>query len=355
MIKPGRNKQSQPVRRAAIITTSFAFFRIFASSRSPMRPQHLKELKEKQLLSEEQFSQLEPIYSKKIISVFYELRIILYLGVMLFTTGVGILIYKNIGDFGHLALIAVLLILTAGCFQYALKHAPVYTNARMSPPTPLFDYIVLLGCLLFISVLGYLQVQYELFDDGMGLTTLVTAIFFFFFAYRFDHLGVLSLAITALASFWSISISPQKWYSGNFFSESNLHITAIFFGSIVSAIAIYLDRKSIKNHFTFTYINFCSLIFLIGALAGLFMDDRLYLLYLLPLYAGCSLLAFYAHQKKSFLFILYAVVFAYIGTTYLLTDVIDEVPELWFLYLLASCGAFIVFILRYKSFFKRAA
>jgi hypothetical protein len=329
--------------------------RIFAHPRSSMRLDQLKDLKDKQILSEEQYSRLEPIYSRNIISVFYELRIILYLGVMVFTTGTGILIYKNIGDLGHLALIGVLLTLTAWCFQYALKHAPVYKNTRITSPTPLFDYVVLLGCLLFISVLGYLQVQYELFDDGMGLTTLLTAVFFFFFAYRFDHLGVLSLAITALASFWSISISPQKWYSGNFLSESNLHITAILFGAVLSSIAIYLDRKSIKNHFTFTYLNFCSLIFLTGALAGLFMDDRLFILYLLLLYAGCALLAFYAHQKKSFLFILYAVVFAYIGTTYILTDFIDDVPELWFLYLLASCGAFIVFIIRYKSFFKRAA
>jgi hypothetical protein len=319
-----------------------------------MRPEYLKELREKNLLTEDQYKILDPVYSGKVISVFYELRIILYLGVMLFTTGVGILIYKNIGDLGHLALITVLFVLTAFCFHYSLRHAAPYTHQKAAPPTPYFDYIVLLGCLLFISVLGYLQLQYELFDDGMGLTTLVTAAFFFFAAYRFDHLGVLSLAITALASFWSISVSPQKWYSGNFFSDSNLHVTAIIFGAVVSAVAILLDRKGIKKHFTFTYLNFCSLIFLCGALSGMFIEDRAYLLYLLLLYAGCASLAFYAHETKSFLFILYVFVFAYIGTTYMLSDFMDA-PELWFMYLLASCGGFIVFIIRYKSFFKRTA
>ena len=320
-----------------------------------MRPQKLQELKERNLLSPDQYSRLEPIYSRKIVSLFYELRIMLYLGVTLFATGIGILIYKNIGDLGHLALITVLFILTAWCFHYALKRAPEYTNGNAVSPTPYFDYVVLLGCLLFISVLGYLQFQYELFDNGMGLTTLVTAAFFFFAAYRFDHLGVLSLAITALASFWSISISPQKWHSGNFFSESNLHVTAIIFGAVISAAALFLDKKGIKKHFTFTYLNFCSLIFLVGALAGLFMDDKFYALYLLLLYAGCALLGYHAHQTKSFLFILYVFVFAYIGTTYLLADVIDYAPGLWFMYLLASCGGFIVFIIRYKSFFKRTA
>jgi hypothetical protein len=320
-----------------------------------MRSEFLQELKEKNLLSEDQFKHLEPIYSGKILSVFYELRIILYLGVMLLTTGVGILIYKNIGDLGHLISITALFILTALCFYYAIKNEQPYTNQKVSPPTPYYDYIVLLGCLLFISVLSYLQFQYALFDDGMGATTLVTAAFFFYAAYRFDHLGVASLAIAALASFWSISISPQKWYSGDFFSESNLHITAMVFAAVVAGIALLLDRKGIKQHFTFTYLNFCSLIFLIGALSGMFIDDHIYIIYLILLYIGCAMIAYYAHLKKSFLFILYAFVFGYIGTTYLLTDIINYAPELWFFYLLASCGGFIYFIIRFKSYFKRTA
>jgi hypothetical protein len=320
-----------------------------------MRPRHLKDLKERNLLSEVQYNHLEPIYSNKVVSAFYELRVILYLGVMLFTAGIGILIYKNIGDLGHLALITILFALTAWCFQYALKHVPEFTRTRLTPPTPYFDYIVLLGCLLFISVLGYLQFQYELFDNGMGLTTLITAAFFFFGAYRFDHLGVLSLAITALASFWSISVSPQKWYSGSFFSDSSLHNTALIFAAALAAAGLVLGNRNIKKHFTFTYLNFSSLIFLVAAVSGMFIEDHIYPVYLMLLYTGCAALAYYAHTHKLFLFLIYAVVFAYIGTTYMLADIIDDVPGLWFLYLLASCGGFIFFIIRFKSYFKRAA
>src|SRR5688572_6022183 len=161
-----------------------------------MRQDTLKELRDKDLLTDEQFIRLELLTSRKIISVFYELRILLYLGVLLFTTGIGILIYKNIGELGHMLSIAALFVVTALCFTYAFKMTGNYSHGRVKAPTPYFDYIVLLGCLLFISVLGYLQFQYNLFDEGLGLTTLVTALFFFYAAYRFDHLGVLSLAIT---------------------------------------------------------------------------------------------------------------------------------------------------------------
>lgn len=319
-----------------------------------MRLETLKEIRDKNLLTEDQYHRLGLQISKKLISVFYELRILLYLGVLLFTTGIGILIYKNIGDIGHMLSISALFIMTLLCFGYAFRFAPDYSNGTVKGPTPFFDYIVLLGCLLFISVLGYLQFQYDLFDERLGLTTLITAAFFFFAAYRFDHLGVLSLAITALASFWSITISPQKWYSGDFFATANLHITALIFGSSLAVIALGLDKKSIKPHFTFTYINFCSLIFLIGALAGIFINEDSYAIYLLLLYAGCGFTVYFAHQKKSFLFLLYAFVFGYIGTTYFLTDTILKEAGLWFLYLIISCGGFILFIVRYRNYFKRA-
>lgn len=317
-----------------------------------MRPSHLSDLRSKNLISEAQYQALEPIVTRQIVSVFYELRSLLYLGILLFTTGAGLLIYENIGDLGHLLSIIGLFVLTVGCFLYAFKHAPPYSHGKVTAATPFFDYIVLLACLLFISGLTYLQVQYNVFDDGLGMTTLVTALFFFYAAYRFDHLGVLSLGITALASFWGISTSPQKWYSSNFFADSNLHITALIFSAALATAAVVLDRRGIKPHFTFTYMNICCAMFLIAALSGMFIDHDTYGVYLLILYAGCAITVYSATRRKSFLFLLYAFIAAYIGTTYMLIDVFEDGGFL-FIYFFASCGAFIAFIIRFKNYFKR--
>ncbi len=313
-----------------------------------------KELFDKGFISEDQYKKIDLITSGKIVSVFYELRSLLYLGVMLFTTGVGILIYENIGDIGHIVSIIALCVLTVICFWYVFKISPAYTNQQVTSPNPYFDYIVLLGSLLFISVQGYLQFQYAILDENLGFSTLITAVFFFYIGYRFDHLGVLSLAITALASFWSIRLSPQKWYSDDFFSESNLHITAIIFSIVVASVALVLDRKSIKKHFTFTYLNFCMLIFFVATIVGLFEDNDWYGIYLLLIYAGCVFTYYMARWKKSFLFLLYAFVAAYIGTTYLLFEtILSEAYMLWFYYSILSCGGFIYFIIKYKNYFTR--
>jgi hypothetical protein len=311
------------------------------------------DLFQKGFITEDQFKKIDLITSGKVVSVFYELRTLLYLGVMLFPTGMGILIYENIGDMGHIIAIVALTLITMGCFWYVFKHASPYTNDQVTSPTPYFDYILLLGSLLFISVQGYLQLQYGLLDDALEYSTLITAAFFFYIAYRFDHLGILSLAITALASFWSIRISPQKWYSGDFFSESNLHITGIIFSMAVTGISLLLDKKSLKKHFTFTYLNFCMLIFFVSNMVGLF-DEREYWIYLILIYAGCVFTYYMARWKKSFLFLLYAFVAGYIGTTFLLFDtILSEAFTLWFYYSILSCGGFIYFIIKYKNYFAR--
>lgn len=314
-----------------------------------------RELFDKGFITEEQFKKIDLITSGKLLSVFYELRSLLYLGVLLFTGGVGILIYLNIGEFGHIASILLLAALTVVCFYYVFTKGAPYSHDPVKGPTPYFDYVVLLGALLFISVLGYLQFQFGILDENLGLTTLVTASFFFYIAYRFDHLGVLSLAITALASFWSIRISPQKWYSGDFFSSANLHITAIVFGVAVGALAMILDFRGIKKHFLFTYLNFCSLIFFAGAITGLFIGD-LWGIYLLLIYAGCAFAFYVARLKKSFLFLIYAFLSGYVGTTYFLAvTLFRETFELWFFYSIVSCGGFVFFIIYFKNYFSRKA
>lgn len=313
-----------------------------------------KELFDKGFITEDQYKKIDLITSGQLVSLFYELRSMLYLGVMLFTTGVGILLYQNIGEIGHMVSIIALCILTLVCFGYAFKHTLPYSNEQVKSPNVYYDYIVLLGSLLFISVQGYLQYQYGILTENLEYSTLATAAIFFLIAYRFDHLGVLSLAITALASFWGLSVSPQKWYSGDFFSTSNLHITAIIFSMVLAALSLGLDWKSIKKHFTFSYLNFSMLIFFVAAVVGLFEDEDWYGIYVLLIYAGCIFTYYMARWKKSFLFLLYALIAAYIGTTYLLADTIsDNNIELWFLYSIISCGGFIYFIVKYRNYFTR--
>jgi hypothetical protein len=313
-----------------------------------------QELYERSLISEEQFRKIDAITSGKILSVFYELRTLLYLGVLMFTTGAGVLIYQNIGELGHLISILILTLIMLGCYWYVITRGGDYSNDQVKSPNAYFDYILLLGCLLFVSIQGYIQFQYEAFTEWMEWNTLITALFFFYVAYRYDHLGVLSLAISAFASFWGLSVSPQKWYSSDFFDTSDLHITAIVFATILTLIVLLLDKKSVKRHFTFTYLLFCFIIFFTGAIAGIFINRDYDILYSLIVYAGCVFAWYQAQANKSYLFLIYAFIAGYIVTTYLLSEYIFyDQPWIWYNYFLISCGGVVYLIIKYKKLFKR--
>jgi hypothetical protein len=314
-----------------------------------MTDSRLKELLGKELISEEQFNNIEPIVTGKVVSVFYELRTMLYLGVMLFTTGVGFLIYQNIGQLGHILAIIALSVLSLGSFAYCFWKGKPFSKVKVESPNPYFDYVLLLGCLLFVSVFGYLEFQFGFLERNARLITLITAAVFFIFAYRFDHLGILSLAITAFVSFFGITVSWSGLDSFGYLPSLGLIVSLALGG-----VAILLEKQNIKPHFTFTYLNFTFLVYFLSAFAGIFDGyGETYLPYALALYVGVGLSVMLANWKKSFLFLLYGVLAGYIATTYFLADNTNMGIEPWLLYLLASAGGVVYFIVKYRNYFKR--
>ena len=106
-----------------------------------------KELFSKNLISEEQFQYLEGIDTNKVVSVFYELRTLMYLGVLLLSAGLGILIYKYVGEVGHILSIILMVVVDVLCFWYVYSKKVEYSNEAIDPPTPYYDYVLLLGSL----------------------------------------------------------------------------------------------------------------------------------------------------------------------------------------------------------------
>ncbi len=129
---------------------------------------------------------------------------------------------------------------------------------------------------------------------------------------------------------------------------------------MLATVALVLDRRKIKMHFTFTYINFCCLIFFVSALVGLFSHNYYYYegpdtraVYLLLIVGGAAFAWYMARYKKSFLFLLYAFIAIYIAFTYVLVEFVFDDVVFWFMYSIASCGGFIYFIIKFRNHFTR--
>ena len=301
-----------------------------------------QELLERNIINQNQFSHLDQIKSKRLFSVYFELRTLLYIGVLLLTTGIGFIIYLNMGKIAHLALITVMLALETIVFLYIQKHASPYTNERLKPPTPYFDYVLLFGALLVISILTYVLLQYNLVESLLEWSSLISAIIFFYLAFRYDHRGVLSLAITAFAAFWGLSVSPIDWTTNEFMSVLKLYNTGIIVGLGFVFISEVLERKNAKKHFSFTFKNFGLILFYISAINALFESDY-WGIYSFSIMIVSVWVSITAWRKQEYLFFIYGSIAGYIAFTRLLVEIVPSNSpfEFWMMYSMASMGGLI--------------
>ncbi|WP_333863068.1 DUF2157 domain-containing protein [Chitinophaga sp.] len=283
-----------------------------------MRPTFIRQMADEGLLSETERLRLEAQHGSRLFSLHWELKTLLYLGVLLLSGGLGTLIYKNIDTIGHQAILAVIGLLCSACFWYANKHKAPFTWQKAESPNAWWDYVVLLGCLLFISFITYLQGQYDVFGYRLGSAAFIPMVVLFASAYYFDHLGVLSLAITNFAAWLGIAITPVHILAGNHFGvESRLIGTALIAGGVLTLAGYASTHFRKKAHFSFTYYNFAMHIFCIGALSGMFFEDGLLLLYTPALVAALVFYYFLGIRLRSFYFLLMTVIYGYIGAGYL--------------------------------------
>jgi len=324
-----------------------------------MQPLLAEQLHAGGLLSDASLQKIKEREQGKLFSVHWELRTLLYLGVLLLSSGLGILVYKNIDTIGHQAVLAFIALVSAGCFYYCARHQPPFSAMKVASTGLLADYLLLLACLSFASLIGYWQYQYGIFGDRYGLAFFIPLVVLLFSAYYFDHLGVLSMAITNLAAWAGIAITPLRILNDNDFDSPRLILTGILLGILLLAAAWTSERRKIKPHFAFTYTNFGMNMLFISCLAGLFEFERLYLLWFLVLAGVAAWFYQEGMRRRSFYFVLMLSLYGYIGLGYTITRLLFStdfdigILILDFIYFILSATGLIIFLVRTAKKMKR--
>jgi len=275
-----------------------------------------KKLHAEGLISEASLARVETAEKSKLFSLHWELRSILYLGVLLLSGGLGVLVYKNIDTIGHTAILIFIAAVSAGGFGYCIKNKLPFSTGKVGAPNSFFDYILLLACLSFVTFIGYLQYQYHFFGNRYGLATFIPMAVLFFTAYFFDHLGILSLAITSLCAWAGITVTPTRILQDNDFNSNTIIFTGLVLGAGLVAAGMATRIRGVKAHFAFTYTNFGMHILFISLLAGMFQFDTLYFLWFVVLLG----VAFYFYREalrsKSFYILLVLTLYVYVALSY---------------------------------------
>ena len=280
--------------------------------------QHLfKKLHAEGLIADDSLQKITALEEGRLFSLHWELKTILYLGVTLLSGGLGVLVYKNIDTIGHQVILAFIALVCAGCFYYCIRKKAPFSVLTVPAPNSFFDYILLLGCLTFITFIGYLQFEYAFFGTAYGLATFIPMVVLFFSAYFFDHLGILSLAITNLAAWAGFAVTPLRILQENDFANERLIYTGLALGVLLVLAGLTSERRNFKKHFEFTYTNFGTHILFISGLAGLFVFDRIYPVWFLGLLGMAWYFYRQAMKKRSFYFLLILTLYLYIAGSYM--------------------------------------
>jgi hypothetical protein len=318
-----------------------------------------EKLHEAGLLTDTSLQKIRSAQSRRLFSLHWELKTILYTGVLLLSSGLGILTYKNIDSIGHQAVLLFILLLSAGGFWYCFKTKPPFSTERVASPNAFFDYGLLLACLCFIIFIGYWQYQYHVFGDRFGLVTFLPMLVLFFSAYFFDHLGALSLAITNLAAWAGIAVTPAKLLKMYDINSSSIILTGLVLGIGLIITSIITCRKKIKSHFAFTYTNFGMHILFVSILAGMFDIDRTYLLWFAALAGGSLYFYKEALRTKSFYILLILTLYAFIGLSYVVLHLLFDTAhfemgslQAAFLYFILAGLGLVLFLIRMNKKIK---
>src|SRR5216684_2849303 len=268
----------------------------------------LERWKEQNKISPEQHAHLAGLSRGEPFSLFLELNILLYAGVLAFVAGLGWTVSTWSQQLGDVLVLTILSAILTACFWYCFSRAPAWSPAEIPSPSLAFDYVLYLGSLTWSVELAYLENRFHVLSGQSDLYLLATAALFFFLAYRFDNRFVLSLALSSLAGWFGLTIS--RWPSHQ---DSTYRECALLYSLIVGAAGAFLRLRGWKPHFFDTYLNVAANVLFWAVLSGVFEREGGVWLFALLLACGAALA--WGLKRRQFAFVAYAAVYGYIGVS----------------------------------------
>jgi hypothetical protein len=231
----------------------------------------IARLRAENVLSGGQAALFDRVARRKLVSIRLEIRTLLYVGVLLLTSGVGLLVREHHREIGPWAIAGGIGLAAAACLVWVICRAAPFSWGEVQSPSVAFDYILLLGLLLFASELAYVEVQFTVLGLNWAHHLLVVGAVYLVAAYVWDSRTVLGLALTTLAAWRGVSISL---ISGSVWAANagHLRFSAIALGTLyvaAAALSVLLKRKP---HFEEVLAN-AGLLLLLGALVSGVLDD----------------------------------------------------------------------------------
>lgn len=304
----------------------------------------LEQWKQQGVISPEQHALLAGLSRGEPLSLFLELNVLLYAGILAFVGGLGWTVSTWSQQLGDLLVVTALSAMLAACFWYCFSRAPEWSLAEVPSPSLVFDYVLYLGSLIWSVELGYLETRFHLLSDQWDLYLLVSAGLFFFLAYRFDNRFVLSLALSSLAGWFGLTISHWPRHQDEVYRQY-----AILYSLVVGGAGAVLLRRGVKPHFLGTYLNIAANVLLWALLSGVF-EREAYGGWFLALLVACGASLAWGITRRQFSFVAYAAVYGYVGVSSILVRAMRDEVGIFAYFVFTGIAMLVMLILIARRF-----
>lgn len=269
------------------------------------------------VLSGERAAFFDRVARRRLVSVRLEIRTLLYAGVLLLTSGAGLLVKEHHREIGPWAIAVAIGLAWAACLFWVGRRAAPFSWGEVPSPNVAFDYILLLGLLLFATDLAYIEVQFTLLGPNWAHHLLIVGAAYLAAAYLWDSRTILGLALTTLAAWRGVSVSLVSgwlWKS----QPDDLRENALVLGVVYVAAAALSGLLTWKPHFEAVFAN-AGLLLLLGALvSGALDNDTAWETWLAVLLVTAGVVMWHGFRLDRSLYFAQGVVAGYVGLLRLL-------------------------------------
>ena len=308
----------------------------------------LEQWKEQGKISAEQHAHLAGLARGDPVSLFLELNVLLYAGVLAFVGGLGWTVSTWSQQLGDVLVLTVLSTILVSCFWYCFSRAPAWSPAETPAPNPIFDYVLYLGGLIWSLELAYLENRFHVLSGQLDLYFLVTAGLFFFLAYRFDNRLVLSLGLSSLAGWFGLTISHWSAHQ-----DATYRQYALLYCLLVGVGGALLQRRGLKPHFFGTYLNIVANVLFWAVLSGVFIREG-YGLWVLALLIACGASLAWGLARRQFAFVAYAAVYGYVGVSSLFLRGANDGTAIFSYFVVSGVAMLVVLVYIGRRFGRQA-
>jgi hypothetical protein len=279
----------------------------------------IARLRTDNVLSSQQAALFSRVARRHLVSIRLEIRTLLYVGVVLLTSGVGLVLVEHHAAIGPWAVAGAIGLAAAACLAWVARRAPPFSWAETPSPTVAFDYVLLLGLLLFASDLAYVEAQFTVLGPRWAHHLLVVGVVYLLAAYRWDSRTVLGLALTTLAAWRGVSVSLVSFSLGAGDADE-LRSSAIALGALYVAAATLAVRLERKPHFEQVFAA-AGLVLLLGGLVSGALEGRsAWAVWVVALLAVAGLVTGVSFRLGRSLYFALGVLAAYVGLLRLLFE-----------------------------------